>query len=225
MTHLALILITSLNAHAAPGNDRGLPRGSAASEVLVAAEAVAVRAADSFAPMTGPALAAAGLKAIARRPAQGTVNGGTGGAPVELTFDRRAWTIKGGVNGMPVELFIDHENRTIKGGANGSPVDLVFDWSPEKIVMRGGANRSPVELVLDWNGRSLVGYANNSPVRVDFDLDGGTLKGYANHAPIDLAYDKVSGRLSGGLNHRPVDMTLTNLDLSDFLQYFFLFLK
>jgi hypothetical protein len=62
-------------------------------------------------------------------------------------------------------------------------------------------------------------------VRVEFDLEAGTLKGYAGHAPVELRYDAVSGKVTGAMNSRPVDMTLTNVDLSDFLSYFFLFIK
>lgn len=198
---------------------------AAPAHALFAAEAASLGAASSFEPVVGPALSAVGARPLALRPVQGTVTGGTGGAPVSLSYDRRAWTVKGGVNGAPVDLFIDHEASTIKGGANGSPVDLHFYWSTERIITRGGANLSQVDLLLDWGSKTLTGTANSSPVRISFDLEAGTVKGHANHAPVDLKHDAVSGRVTGSLNARPVDFTLTNLDLTDLLPHFFLFLK
>ena len=160
-----------------------------------------------------------------RRNGVGLINGGMNNSPLELFFDRRAWTIHGGANHSAVRLQIDHENGTIKGGANGSPVDLHFYWSTERIITRGGANLSQVDLLLDWGAKTLTGTANNSSVRVVFDLEAGTVKGHANNAPVDLKHDAVSGRVTGSLNARPVDFTLTNLDLTDLLPHFFLFLK
>lgn len=197
----------------------------ALAALIFSAPAHALTAADvagaAFSSAGGPQVKDLGVGPLALRPARGTVSGPS----ADLVFDRRAWTVKGGVNGGAVDLFIDHEARTIKGGANGSPVDLVFWWSTERIITRGGANLSQVELLLDWNAKTLTGTANNAPLRVSFDLETGRITGHAKNAAVDLAYDKVSGRISGGLAGRPFDATLTNLDLSDFLQHFYLFLK
>lgn len=170
-----------------------------------------------------PGRAAAATQA--RRPAEGTITGGMNHSPVKLRFDRREWTITGGINLSPVGLRIDHDKGTISGGANLSPVELSFDWSPERIVIEGGANRSPVRLTVDWTARTIEGYANHSPVRVQFDLEAGTVKGYANRSTVDLRFDRVSGELKGAMNLSPVAIKLVNLDLSDFLQHFYLFLR
>lgn len=159
------------------------------------------------------------------RPRVATMTGGFSGFPVELTFDRAEWTIKGGIGGSPVDVKIDHDNAKITGGANHSPVDLAFKWSPEAYSVEGGANLSPIKLDIDWQKGTLTGYANHSPVDVKFNLEEGTITGAANHSGISLQYDKVSGKLTGGMNNMPVGATLTNMDLTDFLQYFFLFLR
>ncbi len=163
---------------------------------------------------------------------QGTIKGGMNHSPVDVKFDKAAWTITGGLNHSPVDVKIDHDAKTITGGANLSPVDLKFAWSAEEVTVEGGANHSPVKYTVNWKNGLLEGYAGNSPVRLEFNMDEGnadaatvSVKGYAGHAPVDLTYDKVSGHLGGGMNFSPVDVNLVNCDLYDFLQYFFLFMK
>lgn len=161
----------------------------------------------------------------AGRPARGTFTGSVNRSPIKLTFDRRAWTLKGGMNHSPVDIHIDHDNGRITGGANGSPVDLTFRWTPESMSLEGGANHSPVKLVIDFKKGLVWGHSNHSPIKVEYDEEKGTFKGYAGHAPVDLSYDKKTGRLTGGMNRAPVDMVLTNINVGDFLQFFFLFVR
>ncbi|HAH05507.1 MAG TPA: hypothetical protein DCM05_03120 [Elusimicrobia bacterium] len=192
-------------------------------EALSAASSAGFETASAFKLPTASPKKAAVRPAIPYR--IGTVQGGMNGFPVDLSFDKRQWTIQGAMNGHPVDVIINHENRMIVGGANGSPVDLRFEWAPERILTTGGANQSPVKLEVVWAQGVLEGFANHSPVRLEFDIEAGTVKGTANHAPVGLGYDKVSGELKGAMNHAPVRVTLVNLDLFDFIQYFFLFLK
>ena len=159
------------------------------------------------------------------RPRIATITGGMNLTPVDLTFDRVEWTIKGGIAGSPVDVKIDHDKAKITGGANQSPIDLTFKWSPEAYSVEGGANLSPIKLDIDWQKGTLNGYANHSTVAVTFNLEEGWVKGAANHSGLELKYDKISGKLTGGMNQAPVGVTLTNMDLSDFLQNFFLFLR
>lgn len=163
---------------------------------------------------------------------QGTIKGGMNHSPVDVKFDKLAWTITGGMNHSPVDIKINHEEKTITGGANLSPVDLKFAWSTEEVTVEGGANHSPVKYTVNWKKGLLEGYASNSPVRLEFNMDEGnadativTVKGYAGHAPVELTYNKVNGHIGGGMNYSPVDVNLVNCDLYDFLQYFFLFMK
>jgi len=155
----------------------------------------------------------------------GTITGGMNRFPADLIFDKRAWKITGGLNGSPVDVLINHGLAMIVGEANHSPVDLRFDWSPERVVTTGGANQSPINLTADWTKGTLDGAANHGPVHLDFDMEAGTIQGAAGHAPVELHFDKVSGKLTGGIGRAPVDVQLTNLDLYDFIQYFWLFLK
>jgi hypothetical protein len=153
---------------------------------------------------------------FSRRPMTGTVTGGLGGAPIELTLNRRAWTITGGANGAPVQISIDHDAKRITGGAGGRPVELTFDWSPEKVTYNG-----PAGYTVDWQAGTLQGEG----VDLTFDLRAGTASGGAWGYPVELKLDAVSGRLTGGMNGAPVDAVLVNMDLSDLLQYFFVLRK
>jgi hypothetical protein len=158
----------------------------------------------------------AAVARFARRPRWGTVKGGFGGAPVDLTLDRIEWTLKGGVNGAPVDLKIDHENAKITGGAGGKPVALDFAWSPEKIVYTGFGGYT-----LDWQAKTLKG----DGVDLAFDMEAGTVKGGAWGHPVDLTVDATTGHMTGGMNGAPVDCTLVNLGLGELLEYFFVLRK
>ncbi len=181
---------------------------------------------ESFTPaaVVGTQVAPSAPIAAARRPAFGTVTGAMNRAPVDIRFDRRAWAITGGMNRSPVDVRIDHDEKRIFGGANRSPVNLTFTWTPEAFSVEGGANLSPVSLVGNWKDGTLTGHSNQAPLSLQFNLQEGTVTGYANRAPVSLKYDKVSGAVEGYMNRAPVAIRLENLDLSDFLQYFFLFL-
>jgi hypothetical protein len=210
MTIAAFVALLPALAAAAPSLE------SAASGSLAAFEA---------APLPRPTAAAA---ALARRPAVATIKGGMSGFPVDLTFDRGAWTITGGIGGYPADIHIDQDGKKVSGGVNGSPIELTFDWTPEKVTYKGAANLSPVEYMVDWQAGTVDGYANNARLHLEFDLAKGTVnpdKSYANAAPVGLALDAQSGKLTGAMNHSAVEMTIVNGDLSDFLQYLFVFLK
>ncbi|OGR79127.1 MAG: hypothetical protein A2X32_11445 [Elusimicrobia bacterium GWC2_64_44] len=163
---------------------------------------------------------------------QGTIKGGMNHSPVDVKFDKLAWTFTGGMNHSPVDVKINHDEKTITGGANLSPVDLKFDWSKEEVTVYGGANHSPVKYTVNWKKGLLEGHASHSPVKLEFNMGEGyidqtivNVTGYAGHAPVGLIYNKVNGHIGGYMNHSPVDVNLVNCDLYDFLQYFFLFMK
>lgn len=204
--------------------------GPASSGVLVDAftEARQVTAgARSSAPSfdSGAFTAKEPLRFAAGRPSFATIKGTVNNSPVDIRLDRRAWTITGAMNNSAVDIKIDHKAATIKGGANNSPVDLSFDWSSEKVVITGGANNSEVMLIVDFRTVSIGGHVTQSPVEIYYDKDSGAFRGHAGRAPVRLNYDKKTGRMTGVMNNAPVDMTLTNMPLGDFLQYFFLFVR
>lgn len=193
-------------------------------------EPLAVRAETGFeAAAAGKGMPAQTLpfqrfQRTARNPV-GTITGAMNHSAIELTFDRRAGTILGAANNSAVEIAIDSDKDSITGGANHSKVELEFSWSPQRYLVKGGANRSVIRLEVDWAAGVLEGESNQSLVHVDFNLETGSMKGYANAATVDVQYDKATGRMTGAMNHSTVDITLVNLDLSDFLRHFFLFLK
>lgn len=174
-----------------------------------------------------------GTKKALRIPVRvGTIIGGMNHSPVDVTINKIEWTIKGGMNLSPVDIKIDHNNKTITGGANHNPVELKFEWSTKQWSVEGRANLSPVKYTINWEKGILEGYSNNSQIRLEFDMKEGQageniveINGYAKNAPVALKFDKITGKLTGAMNSSPVDITLTNCDLYDFLQYFFLFLN
>ena len=171
------------------------------------------RAAAAPAPLT-PALDPTLQKAP---PATGWVQGTIHGKPVDLTFDRRQSTLKG--PGM--DLKTDHEAGTITGQIGQKQANMRFEWSPQRINYVGDIAGRPTNLRLDFEKGRLEGMAGGNATDLRFDLPAGRIQGQAGHGPVDLRYDKVSGRLQGSLGKGDCDLTLTNLDLRDFLEYFY----
>lgn len=195
--------------------------------LLSLAAAVSLAAQAQFAMPELPKLVLTGrapqASALARRPMQAWMEGGFGGAPVKLVFDRVQWTIKGGINGSPVDLAIDHQNSRITGGI-GAPVDLVFRWTPERIQVIGGGGGRPTDYVVDWKAETVKG-GIGGPVDLTFSFREGWIRGGAGGYPVDLQLDAKTGRLTGGMNGAPVDAVLTNMDLSEVLQHLYLFVR
>lgn len=157
------------------------------------------------------------VPAAAARPRAGWIQGGL----LDLTFDRVAWTIRGGALGAPVDIAIDHRAATLKGGAHGRPVDASFDFEPERWAVKGGL----LDYVVVWPSGdepgTIKGGINGRPIDARFSLREGWVRGPG----VDLTLEPRSGRLSGGVAGRPIEAVVTNLDLSDVLQHFYLLVK
>ena len=178
------------------------------------------RAASGEAPALTPALDPTLTKAP---PAKGWIQGEFNGQPLDLEFDRRHSTVQGRFGQGEVKLATDHEHGTITGQLGPRAVKAKFTWSSERIGYQGDIGGRPLNLLLDWGKGRLQGMAGGEATDVRFDLANGRIQGQAVHGQVDLNYDAKSGRLAGQLGKGALDMTLTNLDLHDFLQNFFVF--
>ncbi|MDE1977526.1 MAG: hypothetical protein KGI84_09760, partial [Elusimicrobia bacterium] len=123
----------------------------------------------------------------------------------------------------PVDININNENGTITGREGSAPVALFFQWSPSVIRISGTDAGAAYNVTLSVTGGSISGTAEGSPIYATFRMDGGPIQG-SNTGNIALSYDVVSGRVNGTINGSPIDVTLTNLDLSDFMEHLYLFL-
>lgn len=211
-----LLLVSAVAVFAAPA-------GAASFESLSLNSFGAIQSAA--APQGARTVLSASVLRVSGRPYFGSVTGSQGGAPVDLRFDRRAWSVVGSAKGGAVDIRVDHAAARITGSAAGSPVQIAFTWRPERMALRGHAMGAPLEAIVDFNAASVSGHAAGAPVRVSYDKETGSISGTANHSPVRLSYDKVSGRLRGTIGGRPLEVVLMNLEIGDFLQYFFLFLN
>ncbi|MFI5345296.1 MAG: hypothetical protein ACHQ51_02870 [Elusimicrobiota bacterium] len=201
-----------------------LPSAAAAAPSLESAAAGTLAAFETTAlPRPSPR-----MLAIARQPAVATMEGGFAGFPFGLTLDRRAWTINGAIGGTSFGVKIDHDAKTITGGLNGSPVELSFDWTPEKVSYSGTVNQGPVDYTVDWQAGVVEGHANGLPLHLEFNLQTGVIDGdksFVNGMPMGLTLDAVTGKATGAINGQSFGMTIVNADLSEVVQYLFVFLK
>lgn len=156
-------------------------------------------------------------------PAKGWIQGQFHGKPLDLEFDRRQSTLAGRFGQNDVSLATDHDQGTITGHLGQREVDVRFAWSSERIGYQGDIDGRPVNLRLDWQKGRLEGISGGNATDLRFDIAAGRIKGQAGHGQVDLRFDKQTGRLEGSLGKGNLDMTLTNLDLHDFLQNFFVF--
>lgn len=156
---------------------------------------------------------------------QGWIKGTIGDKTYFVTIDRTAWTIKGTAGDRPYDIKIDHEAKTIRGRAHDSGVDLTFAWTPQEVGFDGDAYGNPYWKNINWASGAVTGGIACSLLEMTFDHDRGIVRGTLGDRQVDLAYEKVSGRLTGQFFRRSVDLQLTNLDLTDFLQYLFLFIR
>ena len=158
-------------------------------------------------------------------PKQGWIKGTIGNKEYYVSVNRTEWTIKGNAGDRPFDIKIDHENKTIRGYAHDSGVDMTFDWSPEQYSLDGEAYGYPYWISIDWPAGNAPGGYACSMLEFNWNIDNGDLTGSLSDRKANLKFDKVSGRLTGDFFNRKLDLQITNLDLSDFIQYIFLFLK
>lgn len=166
-------------------------------------------------------------------PRVATVEGGLGGQPVDVKLDRRQWTLNGAVNGQPLSLKIDHDNGKITGAANGQAVGLNFSSSSGETTTKGAVNGGNYATHLSWDKGSLKGSSDKGAIDVKFNFDGhgssevpeGKVLGTSQGKPVNLNYDFISGKLEGNLENRPLSVKLTNMDVYDFMNYYYAFAK
>ena len=162
------------------------------------------------------------LRAI---PRQGWIKGTVGSKDYFVAFDRNAWTIKGNAGERPFDIKIDHDNKTIQGYAHDSGVDLTFTWSPEEYSLEGDAYGSPYWININWPTQNAMGGLSCSMLEFNWNMDSGVITGFLADRKATMKFDKASGRLTGDFFNKPLDLQMTNLDLSDFIQHAYLFLK
>lgn len=158
-------------------------------------------------------------------PKQGWIKGSIGNKEYYVAINRSEWTIKGNAGERPFDIKIDHENKTIRGFAHDSGVDLTFNWTPEQYSLDGEAYGYPYWVNIDWPAGNAPGGYACSMLELNWNSDSGVLTGFLGERKANLKYDKVSGRLIGDFFNRKLDLQITNLELSDFIQYIYLFLR
>ncbi|MFZ5949790.1 MAG: thioredoxin-like domain-containing protein [Candidatus Rifleibacteriota bacterium] len=158
-------------------------------------------------------------------PKLGWIKGTIGSKDYYVAINRTEWTIKGNAGDKPFDIKIDHENKTIRGYAHDSGVDLTFTWTPEKYSLEGEAYGYPYWINLNWPTGDSMGGISCSMLEFFWNTDTGVVTGVLGERKANLKFDKISGRLTGDFFNRKLDLQITNLELSDFLQYNYLFLK
>jgi nucleoredoxin len=158
-------------------------------------------------------------------PQKAWVKGTVGNTSFDITFDRTAWTITGKAGDRPVDIRIDHDGKKITGYAHDSGVDLAFTWNTLEIAYDGAAYGTPFWMNIAWPQKMVYGGVSCTLMELSFDLSKGILDGYLGEKMTHLRLDAASGLLTGELFQRPVHLQLTNLDLSDFIQHIYLFMR
>ncbi|GAB4271657.1 MAG: hypothetical protein Kow0029_09600 [Candidatus Rifleibacteriota bacterium] len=165
------------------------------------------------------------VKALRSIPKIGWIKGTIGQKEYYVTFNRTEWTIKGNAGDKPFDIKIDHENKTIRGYAHDSGVDLTFNWTPEEYSLDGEAYGYPYWANINWKAGDVTGGYACSMLEFKFDTDSGLITGSLSDRKANLKFDRISGRLTGDFFNKKLDLQITNLELSDFMQYIYLFLK
>jgi nucleoredoxin len=165
------------------------------------------------------------VNAIRSIPKQGWIKGTIGNKEYHVAINRTEWTIKGNAGEKPFDIKIDHENKTIQGYAHYSGVDLTFNWTPEQYSFDGDTYGYPYWINIDWSAGEVTGGIACSMLELNMNSDSGVLTGFLGDRKVNLKYNKISGRLTGDFFNRKLDLQITNLEMSDFIQYLYLFLK
>ncbi|MEW6709645.1 MAG: thioredoxin-like domain-containing protein [Candidatus Riflebacteria bacterium] len=165
------------------------------------------------------------VNAIRSIPKLGWIKGTIGNKDYYVAINRTEWSIKGNAGEKPFDIKIDHENKTIRGYAHDSGVDLTFSWAPEQYTAEGETYGYPYWLNINWPAGEATGGISCSMLEFNWNADNGVLNGSLSDRKANLKFDKVSGRLTGDFFNRKLDLQITNLDLTDFMQYIYLFLK
>lgn len=158
------------------------------------------------------------------RPRFASINGTLDGRPFEMTLSRSLWVISGETGGAPIAVKIDHDGKSMLGDIGGRRVELAFHWTPAKSLVQGAFDGAPLRYTVDFGAVSVKGSVSGKPFGLAMDSATGKITGTMAGAPVALDYNPMSGELGGSLGGRPVAVSLVNLELGEFLQYFFVLL-
>lgn len=158
-------------------------------------------------------------------PRQGWIKGTIGEKPFFLAIDATSSTITGKAGDFPIEIKIDEQAGTIRGTAHNSMIDL-------QIYLQHGEYRQEGDIYgyffwhgIDWGNEASMGGASCTILELSWDESAGNVKGYLGERKVNLKFDKNSGQLKGDLFNRNLNLQLENLDLTDFIRHFYLFLR
>lgn len=151
-------------------------------------------------------------------PRTGWIRGTCNGDPVDLTFDRRAGSVQGQAMGGDVTLTTSADDSQIQGREGSTPISLSQQWQPDHVDLRGSARDGDVSVHFDWSQSAGDGTVGGQPFSVRWD-ESGRVQGQAFGGEVSMRYDAASGALQGTMGRSQVDVTVTNLDLTDFMDH------
>jgi hypothetical protein len=158
------------------------------------------------------------------RPRFASVTGSLGGAAFEAKLSRSLWLLSGQAGGQAIGVTIDHEGKSMLGDIGGRRVELAFHWTPARSLVQGMFDGAPLRYEVNFGDVSVAGVHARKPFRFALDAAKGRITGTIEGKAVRLDYNRVSGRLVGALGDREIDVTVVNMELGEFLQYYFLLL-
>lgn len=158
------------------------------------------------------------------RPRFASISGKLDGKAFSMRLSRSLWVLSGEIGEDAIGVKIDHDGKSMLGDVGGRRVELAFHWTPAQSLVQGTYNGSPIRYNVDFREISAVGAAAGKPFRVSLDRQTRKVTGGIDGRAVSMDYNPMSGRLHGKLAGRPIDVTLSNLELGEFLQYFFILL-
>ncbi len=158
-------------------------------------------------------------------PRHGLIEGTIGEKSYSVAFDKTSLTIKGQAGEKVIDIQVDAEGHTMKGFAHGTPVDIVTYLNPDEHRQEGEVYGIFYWNGINWPAGQSMGGVSCSILELFWNVENGTLNGYLGERKLDLRMDAASSRMTGELFGRKVDLQFTDLDITDFVRHFYLFLK
>lgn len=164
-------------------------------------------------------------KNAAAMPRHGYIKGTIGARTCHLAFDATSSTIKGHIGDFPVDIKVDKKASTITGQAHNSTIDLQMHLMHGEYRQEGDTYGFFFWHGIDWDNNYSQGGVSCSILELDWDLDDGIIKGFLGERKVNLTFKKETGILTGDLFGRAVDLQIEDLELTEFINHFYLFLK
>ncbi len=158
------------------------------------------------------------------RPRFASVKGTYEGLAFALHLSRSLWVLSGDRGEDAIGVKIDHDGKSMLGDIGGRRVELAFHWTPNSSIVQGTYDGKPIRYTVDFRGKAVAGSYAGNQFRLALDEKSGKVVGGLGGKAVSLTYNPMSGRLDGTLAGRSVDVALVNVDLGEFLQYFFVLL-